>query len=235
MHQGHTVTKKSTRNHTCGGCLFSTMTPWPTSAYLIPAPPHNHPTCAAPYWQCWTIARYLECRVSVWYLRYAVDDGSTHTPKQMTMTKAKTTALRHRSTVPMATGLRLASTLPHAVDRGWMLLTMTLVLTSKKSTLQYSAEKSCGVGGLSREVSWHGCMVLVLRWWAVSGICTLRYSPEHPGCGVLLGVRCMRVRLVPIPPARVSLFYLQTRWRPVILIGHSTILRRLVKWLLWLL
>ena len=124
------------------------------SVPLIPAPRHNHPTCAAPYWQCWTIARYLECRVSVWYLRYAVDDGSTHTPKQMTMTKAKTTALRHRSTVPMATGLRRASTLPHAVDRGGMLLTMTLVLTSKKSTLQYSAEKSCGVGGLSREVIW---------------------------------------------------------------------------------
>ena len=27
-------------------------------------------------------------------------------------------------------------------------------------------------------------MASVLRWCGFPGICTLRYSPEHPGCGV---------------------------------------------------
>ena len=34
--------------------------------------------------------------------------------------------------------------------------------------------------------------------------------PEH-GCGVLVRLRCMRVRVVPIPSVSLPLFYLQTR------------------------
>ena len=83
------------------------------------------------------------------------------------------------------------------------------------------------------------CLVLVLRWCGVYGmVCILRNFCENPGC---VWVQCMRVRVLPIPSASVPLFNLQTRWsetfreltmRTVILIGHSTTLRRFVKWVL---
>ena len=84
-------------------------------------------------------------------------------------------------------------------------------------------------------------MVLVLQWCVVYGLeCILRNVCENLGCG-LVWVRCMRVRVLPIPPASVPLFNLQIRWseilrelmmRTVISIGHYTILRRFVKWVL---
>ena len=84
-------------------------------------------------------------------------------------------------------------------------------------------------------------MVLVHQWCGVYGIvCILRNFCENPGCG-LIWVQLMRVRVLPIAFASVSLFNLQTRWsgifreltiRTVISIGHSTILKRLVEWVL---
>ena len=47
------------------------------------------------------------------------------------------------------------------------------------------------------EACGYGCMVLVLRWCAQ--------------CVVLVRLRCMRVRVVPIPSASLPIFYLQTR------------------------
>ena len=66
--------------------------------------------------------------------------------------------------------------------------------------LLYSAEKLlkfCNVGAIKGGASWYGCMVLVRRW-------CVQY-------GVLVWLRCMRVRVVPIPSASLPLFYLQTR------------------------
>ena len=61
--------------------------------------------------------------------------------------------------------------------------------------------------------------------------------PEH-GCGVLVRLRCMRVRVVPIPSASLPIFYLQTRRSEIFgeltmrTVSHSTILNRFVEWLL---
>ena len=89
-----------------------------------------------------------------------------------------------------------------------------------------------------RFVSRFKMSVFLTQWCGFPGICTLRSSPEHPDCDVPVRLRFMRLRVVSIPPASLLLFYLQTRsnetfneltMRNVILIGHSTILRRLVK------
>ena len=62
--------------------------------------------------------------------------------------------------------------------------------------LLYSAEKLlqfCNVGAIKGGASGYEFGGVV--WWCgFLGICTLRYSPKHPGFSVR--VRCMRVRAV---------------------------------------
>ena len=93
--------------------------------------------------------------------------------------------------------------------------------------LLYSAEKLlkfCKVGAIKGGASGYGRMVLVLRF---CGVCTLRCSPEHPGCSVLIWVRRMWVRVVyQFRPLGYTYFICI---RTVILIGCSIILRWLVK------
>ena len=108
-------------------------------------------------------------------------------------------------------------TLPHAVYHGFLLLTMTpeprlpaprhnYGWTTQRAQnfiwkpLLYSAEKLlkfCNVGAIKGGASGYGCMVSVLRWCVQ--------------CSVLVRLKCMRVRVVPIPSASLPLFYLQTR------------------------
>ena len=94
------------------------------------------------------------------------------------------------------------------------------------------------VGAFEGVTSEYRCMALVLRWCGVYGIVYIFAKFLWKPWVWSRMRRCMRVRVVPIPPASVPLFNLQTRWseifreltmRTVISIGHSTILSRFVK------
>ena len=149
--------------------------------------------------------------------------GRPITPMQWTMGTCSELLL----TTPVLTSTHLVATTHHAQQPTWK---------------PHSTEKlfnAWNVGSIKGVTS----AVLVPRWCVVYGIvCILRYFCEHPGCGGLVWVRCMRVRVVLITPASVPLFYLQTSetfkeltMRAVILNGHSKmLLRRLLsKWLVY--
>ena len=68
---------------------------------------------------------------------------------------------------------------------------------------------------IAQYLEWRqGGFIQVGDWclgYAVSTECVLRYSREHLGCGVLVCVRCMRVRVVSFHAAGVHISYFWTR------------------------